>query len=380
MKSQSLLAVDFGSTKIACALALRRADAPDGYELLGTGLSRYPADSDGWPCEPTVLADTLERALDELGSWELPDRAIVTLSHPQLWHHVVTAQIDLASEPVPVRQRELHRLQAQAVAQALGIDREVLALEPLGYDGNGFQGVRDPRGLAATRLRGTFGLVAVPLAARRAMTRALETLGLEGERPIYGVHAVAAACPPSAASSGSRRLVIDFGGWSTDIALFEGDTMLRTHTLAWGGMSLARAIAAAMRVTPEQALALSLEGLTSSKPGVRPMIEQQLETLREHLTAIAQGDTRPDTAIVTGGSALIDGIVEWTESALQVPTSLGRSRHAQRCGELSRQLGLTAALGAIDRACVHPASLKSRAPHLLNRLVQGTKYLLTEYF
>jgi len=65
------------------------------------------------------------------------------------------------------------------IVEQLGVDREALVVERLGCDGNGFQGVKDPKGLAATRLVGTFHMITIPISVRRTIIQAVESAGLE---------------------------------------------------------------------------------------------------------------------------------------------------------------------------------------------------------
>ncbi len=378
MKHKPIVALDLGSTKVACVVARPRSEGL-GMDILGSGVARHPLPTTTWPCEPAVIGRTVERALEEADVMESLDRAWVAVTHPALSHHRVAAQIELAAEPVPIRERVVQRLKAQATAQSLGIDRDVLLLEPLGYQGNGFDGAIDPRGLLATRLKGQFQLVAIPVAVRRAIVHGLEIAGLEAERVVYGVRASAAACFDGQASA-QRVLLIDLGGCSTDLAVVEQGRITHSCTVPWGGATVIDAVAMACRLPLEQALAASLEGLASPKPEIREILERELDVLHSGISALLQGVVPPDRAVVTGGGALIDGLVEWVERATGIPSVLGRSPHAQRFGDVARQVALTAALGLLVPTASGQVPLPSRTPRLLNRLFQGTKTVLTEYF
>jgi len=352
---------------------------------LGTGLANHPTLTSTWPCEPSALARTVQQALDATDLTQPLQQAVVTLNHPQLMHTPVTAMVELADEPVAIRSRDLVRLRAQALAQALSLDRELLHLESLGYSANGFDRVLDPRGLAATRLRGAFHLVSVPLAVRQAVGEAIEAVGLEIARWSYSLEAVVAACLDDSLSK-QRSLVIDVGGSSTQVGLVVGGVIARSLTIPWGGMTLASAVAKTCRLTLEQALSVSLEGPASPKPKVRQLIGQQLLFLQRGIHQLLKGEPQPDLTLVTGRGALIDGLVEWVEMATETNTVLGRSPRAKGLGDLSRQVALTPALGLLELAFrMTPSSLRRSVPNaspsgMVDRLIDRTKTLLTEYF
>jgi len=366
MNTQPLIALDLGSTHVACVVG-RPSLSGSGYDVLGTGLAAYPHATSTWPCDPALLARAIDAALDEAArTTQLPDRASVALTHPELVHTRVTAQIALSDEPVSVRNRDLRRLSAQAISQSLPLDREVLLLQPLGYSGNGFEGVPDPRGLAATRLSGTFLLISMPLAVRRAVVQALDAAGLELQQLVYSAQAVHAACAPDAA----RLVVVDIGGACTDLALFSHGRLARTASIPWGGTTVVEAMVAAGRLTREQALAASLEGLSDA----------QLATLKQALEAFLSEDEAPDSILVTGRGALIDGLAEWIEMTTGINAAVGRSLRAKRHGELSRQVALTAAFGLLETAL--PAGFQALpAPRrLIEGFISRTRQILVEYF
>ena len=181
-----MLVLDIGSRAIAWAIGQPRLNGGAPFELVGWGT--VDVEKPQW--DPPGLAHTIERALKDVA---VPDCASTCLSHPGLCHHRVTTQVDLADEPIMIRSRDLERLRSLSVTQAMPIDHELLCLEPLGYAGNGFSGVIEPRGLTATRLRGTFHLVTMPLAVRRALRQAFEDLGIELDALAYRPKALVAA-------------------------------------------------------------------------------------------------------------------------------------------------------------------------------------------
>ena len=167
MSLRPLIALDLGATKVACAIGLPHEQAA-GFELMGTGLVPYPVTPESWLADPALVARTIEQALDATAVSADMDRALVSISPPSLVSEQARVTIPLADEPITIRQRDLNRLHNAALNQVLSIDRDTLLVERLACAGNGFDGVRDPRGLPATRLTGSFHIVTMPTAVRRA--------------------------------------------------------------------------------------------------------------------------------------------------------------------------------------------------------------------
>ncbi len=379
MNRRPLVALDLGSTKVACAVGLAYEHAP-GFEVLGSSLVPYPVLSDGWLSDPLMVGRVIEQALEGIAVPVDVDRAIVGVSPPSTMSHVVRASVDLADEPVSVRSRDLERLQANALVQVLGVDREALLVERIGCDGNGFSGVRDPRGLPATRLVGQFLILTVPMACRRAVVQAVESAGLEVARLTSTVRA-AMTNASDISSAGQRVAFIDAGALTTTLALFVDGTLQAADIMPSGGLTLATSIAATLQATMDQAITWSLQGMTCRKAEVRSLIEQQRARLEQRLTALLADQPRPDAVLLAGRAALMDGYVEWVERTTHLPTSWCRNPRTSTVQDLSRQVGLSPAIGLLELAARssdgHPAP---RATHPLNRLVDRTRAILTEYF
>ena len=386
-----VVAIEIGSTKIACVVGQSRSQpfsALDGrtsarpWDLLGAGVAPYAEPSASYPCEPALIAQALEQALAQARLTQPIDRAVVCLSHPHLVHKRLTVQIELAQEPVTVQRRHLARLRAQALGQALGLDQEALACDAIDYAGNGFSGVRQPQGLMTMRLAGTFHVVAMPIALRRAVLAALEQAGLDVDRFLYSLQALAAALiQTTSPAGGSRLMVIDLGGCSIDLGLVERGRLIHAQTLPWGGMAVVEAIAGKGGVSRQAASALAAKGTSQSDPQIELLLDEYLAKLEKALAQFLHGHARPELCVVVGRGALMDGLLERLEGSLGMKTVLGRSRLTASLGDLSTQLQLGAAAGAVELACqgTQPPS-RSQPTNLIERVLQRAQFLLTEYF
>jgi len=375
--NQPLVALDIGSTKVACAIGLPREPGP-GFELLGTSLIPYQTLSDAWLGDPLTVGRTIEQALEAAAVSGDFHRALVAFSHPLLVSEHVTASVTLGDEPIAVRERDLERLAARALDHVLSVDREPLVIERLSCAGNGFESVREPLGLTATRLTGAFHIVTMPTAARRALVQAVEFAGLDVAQLTLSLQAVTAA--GSSAGSPARCLVVDVGGVNTDVGLFVDGQLHALQTVPWGGLTLAMEVAKASRVTVEHAVTLSLEGRASRKPEIRQLLEDALPRLQSAIHRLLEGQPLPDTALVCGRGALIDGMVEWLEEVTEITTSVTRSPQTHTMTDLARQIGVSACLGLLEAATSRTDGFDTRSARLVDRLIDRTRTLLTEYF
>ncbi|MBI4343515.1 MAG: hypothetical protein HY601_01700 [Candidatus Omnitrophica bacterium] len=378
MPAAPLVALDLGSTKVACAVG-RLGDEGGELEVLGTGIVAYSRPSDAWLGDPLTAAAMIEQALEATGVSAEWHRAWVTFHHPALATDQVQTSIDLADEPIVIRAHDLERLKARALDLALGVDREPLVMERLACAGNGFEALQDPQGLSATRLVGTFHLVTMPMAVRRAIVQAVESAGLEIAQLSLGLSAMMASVGAQRERH-QRVLFIELGGMSSDLGLFVDGRLHALRTLRWGGVELATAVAKACQLTMEQAVTVSLEGLASRRAPVRELLEHRLGDVAQAAQALLAHAPRPDQALIGGRMALLDGVVEWLEQATQLPIALARHPRTQQVSDLGRQMALCPALGLLAMAAEREGAWRRRAPRPVGRLLERTRELLTEYF
>ncbi len=378
MRAASLVALDIGATKIACAVG-RPCDPGPGFDLLGTSLLPFPALPDGSWSDPVVVGQVIEQALAAARVEEPPTEVLVGVAHPSATAERVQAAVPLADEPRTVRLRDLERLTESAVAQALATDREAVAVERLGVSGNGFAAVRNPVGLSATRLTGEFLVVTLPTAVRQAVVQAVEFAGLDVAQLTHTLEALWAALPVDWQRRRSL-LLVEVGGRSTTAGLVVDGRWSAARTVSWGGVTIAEAIARELGVTPGQAAAWSLEGMGGQRAEVRSIIERHWQALREALPAVLEGQPAPEMTLVGGRGALMDGFTEWLEGITATRTAWARSERTKSLSDLSQQLGLAAAIGLVELATRRAPHAVPSSPRCLNRLLDRTRTLLTEYF
>lgn len=373
-----LVALELGSTKVACAIGMPH-EHTSGFELLGKSLVSYPLMSEGWLGDPLLVSRAIEQALEATAVSGEFDRCLVAINPPSLQSEHVRAALTLGDEPVAIRAKDLARLQQRALDHALGIDREALLIERLACTGNGFDGVRDPRGLAATRLQGVFQIVTMPIAARRLTVQAVESAGLEIARLTYTLSAALAGIQEERHPS-QRVLLIDVGGLATDVGLFIDGILAVSTVVPYGGLRVAMALAKDLRVTLDQATTWSLEGVTCHKVEVKAAMQRQWDMLQQAIAQLVSQQPRPDQVFVTGRGALIDGFAEWIEQRTGIPTSVGRSARLSQIGDLAQQVGLTPVMGLLVMVTQPLDGLAPRSTRLVNRLIDRTRTILTEYF
>jgi cell division protein FtsA len=145
-------------------------------------------------------------------------------------------------------------------------------------------------------------------------------------------------------------VVIDIGGGTTDIGLFRGGALVHASVIGIGGLHVTNDLAVCLKVgaaeaekikttvgavsftgVPEpEAAELTLFGEAARKiggqhavPVIRLRCEELFEMVRQELTNASIQGPAPCSAVLTGGTALLNGISVLAASMLGMPARVG---------------------------------------------------------
>lgn len=272
-------------------------------------------------------------------------------------------------------------------------------------------GVRDPVGLFGGRLAVAMHIVTAPTSVLQSWRKVFNHAGVEANALVL----------PAVATSGSvlseldrelGAIVVDIGGAHTDIVCCVDGAVRETLTVPQGGDGLTGQIAERFELptaAAEQAK-LRLNSIETEMSGadepIRVRVGQGYRAIRrvEVAKVLAEGTKELFTQVrqqletsryfreasagmvVTGGTALMQGVLELAETLCNLPVRLGALQGDIVCHPrigtvpptASTAVGLLAYQVAMRRSA---RSFATGAPrHPIGRLVQQAKSLLEDYF
>jgi cell division protein FtsA len=238
----------------------------------------------------------------------------------------------------------------------LGRDRMLLHVLPQDFTLDGRAGYRKPHKGVCSRLEANVHIITGSFQEHQAVISAAHLAGLMVEETVFEPMAAAyAAISPE--ERGRGVALVDMGLDSTDLVIYDGDSLLLATSVPVWADHLTRDIAAVFKVTYEDAESLkqqygcALLGLTSDSslievpsPEGRPPREARRSELIEILEARAEeifqyvraelqrvGMERNllEGIMLTGGGALLNGMCDMAERVL----------NCQACNGLARGFG-----------------------------------------
>ncbi|MDR3285010.1 MAG: cell division protein FtsA [Treponema sp.] len=269
------------------------------------------------------------------------------------------------------------------VAKAVNfpLDRQILHIVPQGYAVDGQDGIKDPENMLGVRLDAMVHIVTAAVTSLQNVQRCIVRAGYELEQDglmLKTLAATQAVMTDEELDLGS--ILIDLGGGTTDVLVLYGGAPVSTHSIALGGINVTKDIAVMKGISFKTAEEIKLSsgscwenyiedsGDTSGVviPGVggrppetisrlelcgiiKPRVEEILTLVRQEVSRNAKGiDTLSGNIVLTGGGALLPGVVELTQQIFDTgavriglpPANLGSIFDEYRNPEYATAAGL----------------------------------------
>jgi cell division protein FtsA len=262
------------------------------------------------------------------------------------------------------RMREITREDVRtAVERARAVerppDREILHLLPRQFILDGQPGIFDPVGMVGARLEVDLHIATCSGSALQSTVTCANRAGLEVTEAV--LESIASA--EATLSADERELgvcLLDIGAHSSDLAVFFEGAVAHTASVPIGGMHFTNDLAVGLQMPVAQAEELKRQyghTVVTSVPQLaeieinnpqpqslrlraiaeimEPRARELLYFVKESLRQGAVVDALGAGCVITGGGAMMPGILDVTESQLRVPARTGLPvRLSQMPGEL----------------------------------------------
>ena len=201
---------------------------------------------------------------------------------------------------------------------------------------DGRNGIEDPVGMAGTRLESDMCIVTADSAASRDFSKIVDRSGYRPEALVMAPIATAEAVLNDAERETGVALV-EVGGASTDVLVYERNRLLHAATLPWGGSVVTRDIARGLGVTEEKAAHLKHRFGTARRDAVDAkeqslellahIIEQRLDEIfglvYEELEEAGVLDRLGAGVVLSGGGVLLPDTDELARAVFNMPVRIG---------------------------------------------------------
>jgi cell division protein FtsA len=280
---------------------------------------------------------------------------------------------------VAIKDREVNQIDVDRVietAKAVNIptDQQILHILNQEFIIDGQEDVREPLGMSGVRLEVKVHIVTGAVSAAQNIMKCVRRCGLEVEDLILQPLASAMAV----LSEDEKDLgvcLVDIGGGTTDIAVFTLGAIRHTAVIPIAGDQITNDIAMALRTPTKDAeeikrrFGCALRELADPNqmvevPGVgdraarqlsRQTLAEVIEPRVEELYSLIQAELRrsgfeellSSGIVITGGSSVMQGMVELGEEIFHMPVRVGAPNYTGTLAEVVRNPRYSTAVGLL---------------------------------
>ncbi|MDX1429225.1 MAG: cell division protein FtsA, partial [Rhodothermales bacterium] len=342
--------LDIGTTKVCAVVAA--VDDLDRINILGFGR----AESDGLNRGVVVNIDRTVAAVREAvseaerGAGVQVKSVVVGIAGDHVQSFQSRGVITISNRDNEIGPRDVQRLLADTMHVAMPADREILHVIPQDFIVDGQDGVADPVGMSGVRLEANTHIITGLVSAAKNIYRCVEKAGFEvADIVLEPLASSFAVLHPDEKEVGVA--LIDIGGGTTDIAVFEDNTIRHTAVIAVAGNNVTDDIRKGLGVMRDQAEYLKCnygaavpevveDDETVTIPGIggrnektisrgvltqiiQPRMEEILEIAAIEIKRSGYGRHLSSGVVVTGGGSMVPGTAELASEVLNVDARVG---------------------------------------------------------
>lgn len=350
-EQEIITGLDIGSSSIRIAVGQVSTDA-DKIHIIGS--AEVPAEgiSKG-------IISSLEDAVSSISSCLEKAERMVGVPIQTAWvgisgSHIISQEsrgvVAVARSDGEISEDDIARSVEAARTVATPPNYEILHVIPKSFTVDGQHGIKDPLGMTGVRIEVDTQIIQGLSSQIKNLTKAVYRPGINIEDLVLSILATSEAV----LSSRQKELgtvVVNIGGATTSLAVFEEGDILHTAVLPVGSDHITSDIAIGLRISIDIAEKIKLEygsaiaskyskrdeidigemeGKESnfvSKKYISEIIEARAEEILDKVDAelkkIDKSGKLPAGVVLTGGGAKLENFVEAAKKRLRLPASLG---------------------------------------------------------
>lgn len=347
MTGEIVVGLDIGTTKICAVVGEVR---PDAIEIIGIGSHPSEGLRKGVVINIEKTVNSIKEAIEEAETMAGCEISAVYAGIAGGHIKGFNSHGIIALKNREVTRGDIERVIDAARAVAIPMDREVIHTLPQEFIVDDQAGITDPVGMSGVRLEVKIHIVTGAVTSAQNIIKCANRAGLD----VYDIILESLASSEAVLSDEEKNLgaaLIDFGGGTTDLAVFSQGSIKHTSVLTLGGDNLTNDIAIGIRTPFKEAEKIKIKygcGLTSligkdetiEVPSVgeraprtirreligeilEPRLEEIFTLIYQELVRSGYDDLVTSGVVATGGSSLLAGVPEILEQVFNMPARIG---------------------------------------------------------
>lgn len=346
-REEIIVGLDIGTTKVACMVGEL---GDEGVSIVGVGTQPCSGLKKGVVVNIDATVQAIAKAVEEaehMAGVEITSvYAGIAGAHIKSFH----SEGVVAIRDREVRAGDIERVIDAAKAVSIPQDREILHVVPQEFTVDQQDGIKEPLGMSGVRLEARVHIVTAAVASAQNIIKCCTRCDLQVADLVLEPLATAEAV----LSSDERELgvaLLDIGGGTSDLCIYNDGALVHTVVLPIGGHQLTGDLAVGLRTPMAEAERLkhrhgcALSSLIAQEetievPSVggrpprvlsrtvlseilQPRVDEIFSLVRDEIERCGLEDSLASGLVVTGGSTLLQGLPELAEEVLGMPVRRG---------------------------------------------------------
>ena len=346
--SQYAVGLDIGTTKVRAVVA--HIDATTGVPtIVGIGQAANTGMRKGVVVNLQGPGHAIDEALGEAERMSGYQVHAATISVNG--SHILTTHADgmvaVGGSDHEINRDDLARIEEVSTLGKVPANREILDVIPHAYKLDGQDNIKDPIGMTGTRLEIDAHVISALTPYLVNVQKAAESAQVQPNNVIPTSMAAARAV------LGEQQLengvaVIDMGGSTTSVAVYEEGDLQYVGVVPIGGVNITNDLAIGLKTDPEVAEKIKLEhasavirethsGVSIKHEGeiqtfdttdideiVEARLEEIFEGIQKELKKAGRAGKLPSGVVLTGGASQLKHLAEYAKTTLGLAARLGQ--------------------------------------------------------
>lgn len=350
-KNGYIVGFDIGTKKVAAVIG--EITEEKKIEIIGIGTSESRGLRKGVVVNLDATVDAIKKSQEEaelMAGVEI-DSGFIGISGAHIKSFNSRGVIAVSGKNREISRDDIKRVIDQSKAVSIPPDREIIHIIPQEYVVDDQDGIKDPMGMSGIKLEVNVHIITGAVTSVQNLKNCITRAGIEIEQIVLNQLATSA----STLTHDEMELgvgLIDIGAGTTEVAIFERGSLWYTSVIPIGGDNFTNDIAVGLRTPIPDAEKIKKkfgcvsaplvdEQETIEVPSVgrgkkarvlsRQLLADIIQPRAEEIFRLVDNDIKRmgyekslnSGVVITGGTALLDGLEEVAESVFDLPVRRG---------------------------------------------------------
>lgn len=346
--SRYAVGIDVGTTMIRCVVG-HLDDAGGKPTIVGVGKAPNTGMRKGVVSHLQGPGTAIDAALGEaerMSGYQV-DVAALSINGAHILSTKADGMIAVGAADHEITREDLGRIEEVATIGKVPPNREILEVVPHAYRLDGQDNIKDPLGMAGTRLEIQANVISALVPHLQNLQRAAEAAKVDARIIMPSVMAAAKAVLTESQMENGVA-VIDMGATTTGVAVFEEGDLQYVGVVPTGGANITNDLAIGLKTDPEIAEKVKLahavatvrkdaEGISIKHEGevlsfnsqeideiVDARLEEIFESVQKELKKAGRAGKLPSGVVLVGGASQMKHMSDYAKTALGLAARVGK--------------------------------------------------------